>query len=336
MKSWRISDSFSIDALSLDEVAAPTPGPREAVVRVRAVSLNYRDLLVVKGLYSRKVPLPLTIASDCAGEVESVGTEVRGLRVGDRVCPAFMPAWRDGDVDESKARSALGAFAQGVLAERVCFHEDALVRFPAHMGWEEAATLPCAGVTAWHALREGAGHWVLTQGSGGVSVFALQIAKAMGSRVIATSSSEAKMARLAELGADHTINYVAAPDWEEQARKLAGGRGVDHVVEVGGPATFNKSVRAVRMGGRVSLIGNRAAGGGANDVNLTSVLMKGVRVQGIFVGSREMFDELCAFAERHALRPVVDRVFDFDSAPEALHYFETGSHFGKVCIRVQP
>ncbi len=336
MKSWRIKDSFSIDALGLDDVAGPVCGDREVVVRVGAVSLNYRDLLVAKGLYSKKLPLPLTICSDCAGVVTATGPGVERFKPGERVCAAFMSAWLDGPVDEAKARSALGAFSQGVLAEQVCFHEDALVSIPAHLTDEEAATLPCAAVTAWNALVASgelrAGDTVLTQGTGGVSIFALQFAKALGAVVIATTSSDAKVERLKLLGADHTINYVSTPDWEEAARRLAGGRGVDHVVEVGGSATFNKSVRAVRMGGRVSLIGNRAAG--SAEVNLTSVLMKGVCVQGIFVGSSAMFEGMNAAIAIHRIRPVVDRVFAMDQARDALRYFDGGSHFGKVCIRV--
>ncbi len=336
MRAWQISDSFSIDGLSCNEIPSQPPRPGEATIRVRAVSLNFRDLLVAKGLYSKKIPLPLTVCSDCAGEVAAVGEGATRFQPGDRVCVSFIPGWIDGEIDEAKARTALGAFAQGVLREELNIAESALVAFPEHLSWEEAATLPCAGVTAWNALVASGGlcanDWVLTQGSGGVSIFALQFAKALGARVIATSSSPAKLARLSELGADETIDYRATPDWEEAARKLTGGRGVDHVIEIGGAATFNKSVRAVRMGGRVSLIGNRAEG--TAEPNLTAVLMKNVCVQGIFLGSRAMFESMNASVAASGIRPAVDRVFDFADAPAAFRAFETGGHFGKVCIRV--
>src|SRR5688572_2806026 len=253
MRAYQIQDEFGLDHLRCNEVAERRPGPREAAIRVRAVSLNFRDLLVAGGLYSKKVPRPLTICSDASGEVMETGGEVKRVKVGDRVSAAFMPDWISGEVDEAKSRTALGAFSQGVLAERVVFHEEALVRVPDHLSHEEAATLPCAAVTAWNALfvkgRCQPGHSVLVLGSGGVSLFALQLAKAAGARVIATTSSAAKAARLLELGAEHAINYNEAADWEDVVRKLTGS-GVDHVVEIGG-ATLSKSIRAARMGGNV-------------------------------------------------------------------------------------
>lgn len=336
MRAWQISGSFSVDDLKLNELADPQPGPHEVIVKVDAVSLNYRDLLVCKGLYSRKLPLPLTICSDAAGEVVAVGTGVTRFRTGDRVAGIFMQQWLAGEINEAKARSAMGAFHQGVLAELVRLPEEGLVHVPSHLSSEEAATLPCAAVTAWHALftqgRLQAGDTVLTQGSGGVSVFAVQFAAAAGARVIATSSSDEKLERLKALGAHDVINYRTQPDWEEVARKLTGGRGVDHVVEIGGAPTIGKSMRAVRMGGSIYLIGNRAEGTG--DVNLTTALMKGVRIQGIFVGSREMFEAMNRAIEVKQLRPVVDKTYGLEQAQEALREFETGSHFGKVVIRV--
>lgn len=332
MRAVQIVDQFRIESLRLNDVAEPKAGPGEAIVRVRAVSLNYRDLLVVKGLYSRKLPLPLTICSDCAGEVAEVGPGVQRVKAGDRVAGLFMPGWIEGPVDEGKARTALGAQMPGVLAEKVAFPESALVPVPEHLSFEQAATLPCAALTAWHALvekgRVRSGETVLILGSGGVSIFALQFAKMAGARVIATSSSDAKIERLRELGTDETINYKTTPDWEEAVRKMSGG-GVDHVIEVGGAGTFNKSLRAVRMGGRVSLIGSLAAGG---DVNLTMALMKSVTVQGIFVGSREMFERMNRAIALHAMHPVVDQVFPMEQASEALLYMESGRHFGKICV----
>ena len=336
MQAWQINGSFSVDGLQLNQVAASEPGPGEVVVKVKAVSLNFRDLLVVKGLYSKKVPQPLTICSDAAGEVSAVGSGVTRVKLGDRVAGIFMQSWIAGEPNEAKAKSAMGAFFQGVLADEVKLHEDGLVTVPGHLSDEEAATLPCAAVTAWNALftqgRLQAGESVLVQGSGGVSIFALQFAAAAGARVIATSSSDAKLERMQSMGAHHTVNYVTQPDWEEFARKATGGRGVDHIVEIGGPATIGKSIRAARMGGSIYLIGNRAEG--AADVNLTAALMKSVRIQGVFVGSREMFEAMNRAIELHRIRPAVDRVFSMEEGREALRYFESGQHFGKVVIRV--
>ena len=336
MRAWQITRNFSIEDLALNTLAEPSPGPGQIVVAVKAVSLNFRDLLITRGLYSKKVPLPLTICSDAAGVVALVGAGVTRVKPGDRVAGLFMPAWIGGEVNEAKARSALGAFAQGVLAEGVVFSEEAVVKVPDHLNWEEAATLPCAALTAWNALVvEGnikAGDTVLVQGTGGVSIAALQIARICGANVIATTSRDEKAKRLKELGAEHVINYNSTQDWDEQARKLTGGVGVDHVVEIGGAATMNKSIRAVRIGGRISLIGNRAAG--HSDVNLTGALMKAVRIQGIFVGSREMFEAMNRALALHHVSPVVDRVFEMDEARAALGYLDSGAHFGKVVIRV--
>lgn len=334
MRTLQIHDRFEIESLRINEASDPHAGPGQVVVRVRAVSLNYRDLLVAKGLYSRKLPLPLTICSDCAGEVAEAGPGVTRVKAGDRVAGLFMPGWIEGPVTEAKARTALGAQTAGVLAEKVAFSEQAVLPLPEHLSFEQGATLPCAGLTAWHAVVErGAirsGETVLVLGSGGVSVFALQFARMAGARVIATSSSDEKLQRLRELGAEETLNYKTTSDWEEAVRKLSGG-GVDHVIEVGGAGTFNKSLRAVRMGGRISLIGSLAAG---NDVNLTMALMKSVTVQGIFVGSREMFERMNRAIAIHAMHPVVDQVFPFEQAIEAFRYMESGAHFGKICVQV--
>jgi len=335
MRAVQVQGGFGIEALAITDLPEPAPGPGQVVVRVRAVSLNYRDLLVTKGLYSRKLPLPLTICSDCAGEVVAAGAGVTRLAPGDRVASIFMPGWIDGEVDETKARTALGAAAPGVLAEQVTFHEEALVKIPGHLSLEEAATLPCAALTAWHAVvekgRVKSGDALLVLGSGGVSVFALQFARLAGARVIATSSSDKKLARLRDLGAAETINYATTPEWDEAARKAVSG-GVDHVIEVGGAGTMNRSLRAVRMGGRVSLIGSLS--GGAAEVNLMLCLMKSVAIQGIFVGSRRMFESMNRAITLHKLRPVVDRVFPMEDAGAALRHLESGAHFGKVCIRL--
>ena len=334
MKVYEIRDAFGIDALTLSERPEPTPGPGQVFVKTRAFSVNFRDLLVVKGDYSRKLPLPMTPCSDCAGEVAAVGEGVTRVKVGDRVAGIFMQTWIDGEVTEAKAKSALGGAIGGVLSESVLLHENGLVHFPAHLSFEEAATLPCAGVTAWHALVvEGgvkAGDTVVTLGSGGVSIFALQFARLKGARVIATSGSDQKLQRLLQMGASDGINYMTTPDWDKRVRELTGA-GADHIVEVGGAATLPKSFKAVRMGGRISLIGNVS---GHGEVNPVPLLMKNVRMQGIFVGSREMFESMNQTIEASGMRPVVDRVFPFDQAREAMHYMESGAHFGKICIRV--
>jgi NADPH:quinone reductase-like Zn-dependent oxidoreductase len=334
MKAYEIRDAFGVDALAVSDRPDPKPGPGQVVVKTHAVSLNFRDLLVVKGEYSRKLPLPMTPCSDCAGEVAAIGEGVTRVKVGDRVAGIFMQSWIEGAPSESKARSAMGGAIGGVLAESALLHQEGLVHIPGHLSFEEAATLPCAAVTAWHALiTEGGlqpGETVLTLGSGGVSLFALQFARLTGARVIATSSSDEKLARLLSLGASDGINYKTTPDWDKRVRELTGA-GADHIVEVGGAATLPKSLKAVRMGGRISLIGNVSGNG---EVNPLPLLMKNARMQGIYVGSREMFEAMNRAITAHQLHPVIDRVFPFEQAREAMHYMELGAHFGKICIKV--
>jgi NADPH:quinone reductase-like Zn-dependent oxidoreductase len=288
----------------------------------------------VKGEYNRKMPLPMIPCSDCAGEVAAIGDGVTRVKVGDRVAGIFMQSWIEGEVNESKARSALGGAIGGVLSECVLLHQEGVVLIPPHLSFEEASTLPCAGVTAWHALivKGGIkpGDAVVTLGSGGVSVFALQFAKLAGARVISTSGSEEKLAGLRSLGASDGINYKTAPDWDKRVRELT-GVGADQIVEVGGAATLPKSLKAVRAAGTISLIGNVSGNG---DVNPLPLLMKNARMQGIFVGSREMFEAMNRAIAFHQTRPVIDRVFPFDQAREAMHYLESGAHFGKIVIKV--
>jgi NADPH:quinone reductase-like Zn-dependent oxidoreductase len=333
MQVYEIRDGFGFDNLKRADKPDPRPGPGQVLVKVRAASLNYRDLLVVKGAYNPKMPLPRVPLSDGAGVVEAVGPGVTRVKVGQRVAGIFMQNWIDGEVDEAKARSALGGAIDGVLAEYVVFDESGLVPVPEHLSDTEAATLPCAAVTAWHALvEEGgvkAGDTVLIQGTGGVSLFALQFAKLLGARVIGTSSSDAKLDRARSLGLSDGINYKTTPEWGDAARKLAGGGGVDHVVEVGGAGTLPQSLRAVRLSGRISLIGVLS---GASQFNPMPVLMKNVRVQGIFVGSRAMFEAMNRAIALHKLKPVVDKVFPFAEAVAALKHLESGAHFGKVVI----
>jgi NADPH:quinone reductase-like Zn-dependent oxidoreductase len=336
MKLYEIRERFGLDALTLTERPQPRPGPHEVLVRIKAVSLNYRDLMVVKGQYNPKMPLPRVPCSDGAGEVAEVGPGVTRVKAGQRVAGIFMQEWIAGEVDDAKARSALGGAIDGLLAEYAVLHEDGLVHVPEHLSYEEAATLPCAAVTAWHGLitegRIKPGDTVLCQGTGGVSLFALQFARLAGARVIITSSSDDKLKRARELGAAEGINYKMTPEWGDKARELTGGRGVDHVVEVGGAGTLGQSMRAVRMGGQISLIGVLAGVGQANPL---PILMKNVRVQGIFVGSREMFEAMNRAIAEHRLRPVVDRVFSFAEAPAAFRHMESAAHFGKICIRME-
>jgi NADPH:quinone reductase-like Zn-dependent oxidoreductase len=336
MKVVEVREKFGLDSVVVAERPEPRPGFGQVLLKMRAWSLNYRDLLVVKGLYNPKIRLPFVPLSDGVGIVTAVGEGVTRVKVGDRVAGIFMQKWLAGEINDAKARTALGGGGEGMLAEYVVLHEEGVTPVPEYLTDEEAATLPCAAVTAWHALiTEGtlkSGDIVLTQGTGGVSIFALQFARMSGARVIATSSSDAKLERVRGLGASDGINYKTTPDWEEKARSLTGSAGVDHVVEVGGAGTLAKSLRAVRMGGRISMIGILSGGGG--QVNPISILMKNVRVQGIYVGSREMFEAMNRAIALHKLRPVIDRVFGFAEIREALQYLESGAHFGKICLRM--
>jgi NADPH:quinone reductase-like Zn-dependent oxidoreductase len=335
MKAYRLHAFTGLDGIRQENLSSPVPGPGEVLVRVRAVSLNYRDLLISKGLYNPKLKLPLIPLSDGAGEVAVTGAGVTRFRPGDRVTANFMPAWVGGQIDDTSARSALGGDVNGMFAEEVVLPEASLVRVPGHLSFEEAATLPCAAVTAWHALMVGGGvkpgDTVLTQGTGGVSIFALQFARMAGARVLSTSSHDEKLGRLKELGASDLINYKTTPDWDVPVRALTGGVGVDQVVEVGGAGTLARSIKAVRMGGYIALIGVLA---GLGEVNPMPLLMKSVRIQGIFVGSRTMFEAMNQAISVNQLHPVIDRVFPFDDAIAALRHMESGAHFGKVVVRV--
>jgi len=322
------------DVLSRTERKAPALGPDDVRVRVRAVSLNYRDLIVARGAKARKAPI--VPASDGAGEVIEVGASVTAWKRGDRVAASFFPTWNDGLLSDEHHARALGGGQDGMLAEEVVLPASAWVRLPEHLSFEEGATLPCAGVTAYHALFEvtkvGPGDVVLVQGTGGVSLFALQLAKAAGARVIATSSSAEKRARALQLGADHVLDYRADPKWGETARAWTGGRGVDVVVDVGGPGTFDQSVAALRYGGTMSLLG--VLTGMKGEVNTYGVFHKTLRVCGIYVGSVAMFERFNDALERGRITPVIDRVFGFDEARAAYEHLASGAHFGKVVVRV--
>ncbi|OJW19588.1 MAG: NAD(P)-dependent alcohol dehydrogenase [Planctomycetales bacterium 71-10] len=336
MKVYRLHEFSGPDGWKLEDAPTPKPGPGEVLVRMRAASLNFRDLMISKGVYNPHFKLPLVPLSDGAGEVVENGPGASRFRPGDRVSCNFMARWVDGPLDDFKAKSALGGEVPGVLAQEVVLPECGLVGVPDSLSFEEAATLPCAAVTAWHGLFETggvrAGQTILTQGTGGVSIFALQFGKAAGLRVVVTSSSDAKLERARTLGAAGTINYKSTPDWEKAARELTGGRGVDLVVELGGAGTLPKSLRAVKTGGTIAMIG--VLTGPGEGVDPVQVLIRGIRLQGVFVGSRAMYESMLRAIEFHAIKPIVDRVFPFDRAVDALRHLESGSHFGKVVIGI--
>lgn len=330
--------AFKLKSLDLTDIqpvetTRVKPHGTQVLVRVKAVSLNYRDLLVTKGFYSKSLPLPLVPLSDGACEVVEVGGSVTRVKVGDRVSSNFMTDWIAGECTNAIAKTALGGFVDGMLQEYRLIDQNALVHIPDYLTYEEAATLPCAAVTAWNGLITGgrlkAGDTVLTLGTGGVSIFALQIATITGATVIATSSSDEKLARLKEMGASHTINYKKNEKWDRTVLDITGGRGVDHVVEVGGAGTLERSVNAVRMGGHVALIGVLTNG----NFNPVPVLMKSVRVQGVFVGSRSMFEDMNRAFAIHQVKPVIDKVFKAEEIVPALQYLESGKHFGKVVLK---
>ena len=336
MRAIRLHEIGDAAKLRVDDLPDPTPGPGEVAVRVRATSLNYRDLMVRSGLYNPKIPVPFVPLSDGTGEVLTVGPRVTRVKPGERVAAAFMPRWIAGRPTEEGARSALGGGGIGMLAETVVLPAEGLVSIPEHLTFEEAATLPCAAVTAWHALvEEGnvrAGETVLIQGTGGVSIFALQFARLFGARVIATSSSDEKLDRAISLGASDGINYKTTPEWDKAVRSLTDGQGVDHVVEVGGSGTLVRSLKAARLGGRVSMIG--VLSGATGEIDMRPALMKNLTVQGIYVGSRAMFEAMNRAIALHRLRPVVDHAYKLDEANEAYERMRSGSHFGKIVIRL--
>jgi len=338
MRAWQVSDSFGIDRLELREQPDSALGSAEVRVRVRAVSLNYRDVLMVEhGIAPRGVQLPLLPCSDAAGEVVEVGPAVSRVKAGDRVATIVFQRWLDGDTLLPAAYgSVLAGGLDGVLADHVVLHEDGLVHVPEHLSHEEASTLPCAAVTAWHALvtkgRVRSGETILVQGTGGVSMFALQFGLMAGTRVIATSSSDEKLERARALGASETINYATTPDWAERALELTGGAGIDHVVEVGGLGTMEQSFKAARPGGTVSLIG--VLTGFDTKIDPHPAMVKGLCVQAIVVGSRTMFEDMNRAIAVNSLKPVIDRVFGFDQAREALRHLQGAGHVGKVVISV--
>ena len=336
MRAWLVEDAFGLDHLRLRERPEPTLGAHEVRVTVRAASLNYRDLLMVQGLYNPKQPLPFVPVSDGAGEVVEVGAGVHDWKPGDRVCSHLPQGWIAGRPYRELVRTTLGGPLDGALAESMVLASTGLLRAPSHLSFVEAATLPCAGLTAWNAMVEHgevrAGQTVLILGTGGVAIFALQIATLLGARAIVTSSSDEKLEKAKALGAWQTINYRREPEWSSTVFEMTDREGVDLVLEVGGAGTLEQSVRATRVGGRIILIGVLAGTRAAVDV--VPIFMKQIRVQGILVGHLQSFREMNRALEAHEVRPVVDRVYPFEEAIEAFRRLEAGKHFGKICIEM--
>lgn len=336
MRVFQVQDEWSMDHLRLADRPEPEAGPGQVVLRMKAASLNYRDLLVPKRGYGALTgTLPLIPVSDGVGEVIAVGDGVMRVQVGDRVCPIFIQSWIAGEATADRVRWTLGGPLDGVMTDLMAVNAEGVVKIPSPLSDEEAATLPCAALTAWSAVvTEGcvrAGDVVLVQGCGGVSLFALQFAKLQGARVIIVSSSDERLERAKVLGADVGINYRSTPEWGRLAREQAGGDGVNHIVEVGGTVTLPQSLRAIRAGGVISLIG--VLSGAKMDVGLGPIVTRQVRLQGISVGNRDSFEAMLRAVEQHRLRPIVDRVFGFEDLHSALDYLATGAHIGKICIR---
>lgn len=320
----------------MEDVEAPEPAAGQVAVRIRACSLNHRDLNIVSGNYTSVALKPGAIPlSDGAGEVIAVGPDVTRWKTGDRVAPIFVQRWLGGDLWPEYMPSALGGPSDGVLAETIVIDEEGLVRIPAHMSFEQAATLPCAGVTAWNAaLVKGhlqPGQTLVTLGTGGVSLFAAQFASMIGARIIGTTSSDEKAERLRKLGVTEVINYRTTPKWDARVRELTSGRGADVVVEVGGPGSLATSIAAIRYCGHISVVGNLA---GKSTIDPGPFFAKRASMCGIQVGSRDMFEAMVRAMEVARLEPVIDRVFDFSEARAAYEYLASGKHFGKVVIRV--
>lgn len=328
----RLKAPGGLENLKLVEEEQPEPRPGELLVRIRASSLNFHDDLVVLG----KIPcadgrVPLT---DGAGEVVAMGENVTEFKIGDHVVGTFFPYWLGGEMAPTTRRDIPGDTVDGYARDYVCLPAHAFTKAPAGYTHVEAATLPCAGVTAWRSLvvcgQVKPGETVLILGSGGVSLFALQFAKAAGARVIATSSSDEKLEKLKQLGADAVINYKAVPDWGQKAKELTGGRGVDHVIEVGGPGTLPQSIKACRTGGHIALIG--VLTGWAGEVALPEIFVRQLRISGIFVGSRADQEDMIRALTANRLRPIIDRRFTLPEIKNAFKYYESQKHFGKVCL----
>ncbi len=338
-KAWVFRNNNNTYDLCLEsrEATLSTQPPADSVVvRVRAVSLNYRDIIAWRNLAGRNVDGRVP-ASDGAGEIIACGEGVTQWRVGDRVAGCFFQTWQSGRFEMQHHKNDLGGTLDGMLQEAICLPENGVVRIPDHLDFEQAATLPCAALTAWYALtvrgRLQSGQTVLCLGTGGVSMFALQLATALGAEVMITSSDDLKLVKAKQLGATHTINYRTHPHWAEEVARITNGQGVDHVVEVGGPGTLEQSMKAVSAGGHIALIGV-LTGFGSPSTSLFPLLAKNVQLNGIYVGPRDQFIAMNQFLGHKNLYPIVDRIFDMQEAPKAFEYLASGQHFGKVVVRL--
>ncbi len=336
MRVFQIEGDWGFDNLKLGTRPEPKPGPGQVLVRMRASSLNFRDLVVPeRGYGSHTGTLPLVPLSDGVGEVVEVGSGVTRVAVGDRVCPLFFQNWVAGEPDLARLTGSLGGPIDGTMAELMCLSEQGVSKIPSYLSDEQAASLPCAALTAWSALATCSttrpGDRVLIQGSGGVALCALQFAKLMGANVTVISSSDEKIEKLKALGADSTINYREFPEWSKPAKELTGGRGFDHIVEVGGEKTLPQSLRCIRPGGVLSMIGILSGSSLATPLGL--IITRQVRLQGVTVGHRDGFEAMVRSLEQHRVKPVLDRTFAFEELKEAMAYLKSGAHFGKICIR---
>lgn len=335
MRAWEVSHTFGLGSLVCVERPEPEPGPDEVLIRMRAASLNYRDLMMVEGRYNPKQPLPLIPLSDGVGEVVAVGESVSRVKVGDRVAGSFFQQWISGRPDKAALRSTLGGPLDGMLSELRVLHQEGVVSVPEHLTDEEAATLPCAGVTAWNALvtlgNLQSNDWVVVQGTGGVSMFAMQFALMHGARVVVLSGSDEKLQKTRAVGDAVRINYKLTPDWEQVVLDVTNGRGADHIIEVGGADTLPRSLQAIRFGGQISVIG--ILSGLETRLNLIPVLMNRARLQGIYVGSRDSFETMNQAIATHSFQPVIGDVFPLEKTFAAFQRMKTAHHFGKIVIR---
>ena len=335
MKAYQIRDEWSLEHIELVEIPKPSPGPGEVLVEMKASSLNYRDMVVAnRGYGSKTGNLPLIPVSDGVGIVRELGDGVSRVAIGDRICPLFMQGWISGPPNRERLSTTLGGPIDGVMAEFRCFPQDSVSKVPEELTDLESSTIPCAALTAWSALVEEGklqpGESVLIQGTGGVSLFALQFAKICGARCILISGSNEKMKRAQELGADEVLNYQDLPEWGKEVRDFSGGEGVDHIVEVGGPETLPQSLRAIRPGGTISMIG--VLSGSEMKAQLGLIVTRQIRLQGITVGHRDGFEAMASAINASGMKPIVDQVYPFTSLPEAMHSLSEAKHFGKICL----
>ncbi|MDV6237569.1 NAD(P)-dependent alcohol dehydrogenase [Leptospira ellisii] len=337
MKAYEIQNQFGLENLKIVDRPDPKPGHGQVLVRFRAASLNYRDYLMAIGKYNPKQKLPLVPLSDGAGEIVEIGPGVTKWKTGDKVCANFAQTWLDGAPDIHMLRNTLGGPLDGTLSELRVFGEEGIVPMPENLTFAEAATLPCAALTAYTAIvthgNVQPGATIVVQGTGGVAIFALQFAKMFGARVIATSSSDEKLEKVKALGADETINYAEKPNWEKEVRRITDMKGADLVIEVGGAGTLQKSISSTKPWGTIALIGV-LAGGESDKLSLFPILMQGIRVQGIIVGSRRNFEDMNRAVQINGIKPVVDEVYSFEETPKAFETLKAGKHFGKVCIEI--